>query len=70
MLGWTANDAYTHHLKIPLPLALRISGSMRMPLMYLIMWAILAHLSSYSALTIVVRNATAVQVSGLDRLVA
>ena len=69
MLGWTANDASTHHFKIPLPLALRISGSVRVPLMYLIMWTILSQLSRSGAQTLVIRNATAVQVSGLDRLV-
>ena len=36
MLGWTANDASTHHFKMPLALALRISGSMRVPLRYFI----------------------------------
>jgi hypothetical protein len=36
MLGWTANDASTHHFKLPLPLALKISGIVRVPLMYLI----------------------------------
>jgi hypothetical protein len=36
MLGWTANDASTHHIKMPLPLALRISGSVRVPLRYFI----------------------------------
>ena len=70
MLGWTANNVSTHHFKIPIPLALRISGSVRVPLMYLIMWTILAQLSSSGAQTIVVGNATAVQVSGLASLVA
>jgi hypothetical protein len=28
MLGWTANVASTHHFKMPVPLALRIRGSM------------------------------------------
>ena len=70
MLGWIANNASTHHFKIPPPLALRISGSVRVPLMYLTMWTILAQLSRSGAQTLVVRNATAVQVSGLARLVA
>ena len=70
MLGRTANDASTHHFKIPLPLVLRISGSVRMPLVYLIMWTNLAQLSRLGARTLVVRNATAVQVSGLASLVA
>jgi hypothetical protein len=38
MLGCTANDASTHHFKMPLPLALSISGIVRVPLMYLIKW--------------------------------
>ena len=36
MFGWTANDASTHHFKMPLPLALRISGSVHVPLRYFI----------------------------------
>ena len=69
MLGWTANDASTHHFKIPLPLALRINSSVRVTLMYLIMWTILAQSSRPGARNLVVRNATSVQVSGLARLV-
>ena len=69
MLGWTANDAPKHHFKIPLPLALRISGSVRVLLMYLIMWTIVAQSSRSGAQTLVVRNATAVHVSGLVCLV-
>ena len=38
MLGWTANDASTHHFKMPLPLALRISSSVLVLLMYLIIF--------------------------------
>ena len=63
MLGWTANDASNHHFKITLPLTLRISGSMRMPLTYIIMWTILAQLSMSGAQTLVIRNAISVQVS-------
>ena len=70
ILGWTANDASTHHFKIPLPLALIISGSVRVPLMYLIMWNILAQLYRLDACTTVFRNATDMQVYGLARLVA
>ena len=70
MLGWTANDASTHHFKIPLPLALRISGSVRLPLMCLIVWTNLAQSYRSCAQTILVRNATAVKVSGLACLVA
>jgi hypothetical protein len=69
MLGCTANDASTHHFRVPLPLALRISGIVRVPLMYLIKWTKLFQLSMSGAHTLVVRNAIAVQVSGLDRLI-
>ena len=65
MLGWTANDASTYHFKIPLPLAMRISGSVRVPLLYLIMWTILSQSSRAGAQTLVVRNATSVQVYSL-----
>ena len=70
MLGWTENYASTHHFKIPRLLVLRISGSVRVPLMCIIMWTILSQTSRSGARTLVVRNARAVQVSGLDRLVA
>ena len=70
MLGWTANGASTNHFKITLPLALRISGRVRMPLMYLIMWTILAQSSCSGAQNIIVRNVTTVQVSSLAHLVA
>ena len=69
MLGWAENDASTHYFKITLVLALRISVSVRLPLMYLIMWNNLAQSSRSGAQTIVARNATAMQVSSLDRLV-
>jgi hypothetical protein len=36
MLRWTSNDATTHHFRMLLPLALRISGSVRVPLRYFI----------------------------------
>ena len=70
MLGWTADDEFNHHFKIPLPLELMISGSVRVPLMYLIMWTILAQYSISGDQTIGVRNATAVKVYSLDCLVA
>ena len=47
-----------------------ISGSVRVPLMYLIMWTILAKSSRSGAQTLVFKNATAVQMSGLACLVA
>ena len=70
MLGWTANNAPTHHFKIPLLMVLRMSSSVRVPLMYLIMWTILAQSPRSGAQNIVGRNATAVQVYGLACLVA
>jgi hypothetical protein len=66
MLGWTANDASTHHFKILLPLALQISGIVRVPLMYLIRWNNLVHSSLSGSRTLLVKNTIAVQVSGLD----
>jgi hypothetical protein len=70
MLGWTANDASTHNFKMPLPLALNISGIVRLPLMYLIRWTNLVQSSLAGARTLVVNNAIVVQVSDMDRLVA
>ena len=69
MLVWTENDASTHYFKIPLPLVLIISGRVRVPLIYLIMCTILSQFSKFGACTLVIRNKTSVQVSGLDRLV-
>jgi hypothetical protein len=69
MLGCTANDASTHRFRMPLPLALMISGIVRVPLMYLIKWTNLFQSSLSGAPTLVVRNMIAVQVSGLARLV-
>jgi hypothetical protein len=69
MLGCTANDSSTHHFRMPLPLACRMSGIVRVPLMYLIKWTNLFQSSVLGARTLVVRNAIAVQVSGLARLV-
>ena len=70
IIGWTTNDASTQHFKIPLTLALRFSESLRVPLRYFIRCTNLAQ-SSYSGdRTFVVRNAIAVQVSGLSLLVS
>jgi hypothetical protein len=68
MLGCTANDASTHHFRMPLPLTLRISGIVRVPMMYLIKLTNLFQSSLSGARTLVVRNTIAVQVSGLARL--
>jgi hypothetical protein len=69
MLGCTANYASTHHFRMPLPLALRISDIVQVPLMYLIKWTNLFQSSLSGARTLVVRNAIEVQVSGMARLV-
>ena len=60
MLVWTENDASTYHFKIPLLLALIISGRVRVHTMYLIMWTILYQSSRSGARTLVVRKKTAV----------
>ena len=70
MFGWTAKDASTQHFKMPLPLALKIRGIVRVPLMYLIRWTILVQSSLSGSRTLVVKNAITVQVSGLSQLVA
>ena len=66
ILGWTA---CTHHFKIPLPLALRFSESLRVTLIYFIRCTNLAQLSLSGDLTLVFRNAMDVWVSGIDLLV-
>jgi hypothetical protein len=70
MLGCTSNDASTHHFRMPLLLALKISGIIRVPLMYLLRWTNLVQSSLLGARTLVVRNAIAGQVSGIAHLVA
>ena len=70
ILGWTVNDASTHHIKIPLQLALRVSEILRVPLMYRIICTKLSQSSLLVACTLVVRNVMDVQVSGLAILVA
>jgi hypothetical protein len=69
-VGMDANDASTHHFKIPLPLSLKISGIIRVSLMYLIRWTNLVQPSVSGSRTLIVKNAITVQVSGLARLVA
>jgi hypothetical protein len=54
MLGWTVNAASTHHFKMPVPLALRISGSVHLPLRYFIRWISLFQSSLSGACTLVV----------------
>jgi hypothetical protein len=62
-------DASTHHLRMPLPSAFRIRGSLLVPLRYFIKCDIFFQPSVSGARTLVVRNAMDVQVSGLARLV-
>ena len=70
ILGWTANDASTHHLKIPFPLVLRVSEILCVPLMYHIRCTNSTQSSLLGAHTLVVINTMAVQVSSLALLVA
>ena len=70
ILEWTANNGSTRHFKIPLPLTLRVSENMHVPLIYCIKWTRLAQSSSLGARTTVVKNEMAVQVYGLFHLVA
>ena len=65
--GCTPNDPSIHHLSIPPPLALKVRGNFLVPLMYFIRWVNLDQSSVSGSLTLVVRNAIAVQVSGLAR---
>ena len=69
ILGWTEKYASTQNFKIPLPLALRVRRSVRVPLMHCIRFIILDQFSLFIARTLVVNNVIVVQVSGLARLV-
>ena len=69
ILGWNENYASTHHLKIPLPLVLRVSGSLYVPLMYHIICTNLPQSSLSGTCTLVVINMMSVQVSVLYLLV-
>ena len=66
----TKNDAPTQQFNIPLPLALRVSGSVRMPLMYCIKWTSLDRSLSSGACNVIFKNAMAMQVSGHAHFVA
>ena len=66
----TKNDAPTQQFNIPLPLALRVSGSVRMPLMYCIKWTSLDRSLSSGACNVILKNAMAMQVSGRAHFVA
>ena len=67
---WTENDASTHHFKISIPLALRVSESLRVPLMYHMRCTKLVWFSSSGDCAFVFINVIAVQVSVLSLLVA
>ena len=70
MLGWSTKDLSTHHFKIPLPLELRIRGSVRILVRYCISHTKLSQSSSLSFRTLIVKNDMDVQVSGRAYLVA
>ena len=70
ILVWTANGASTHNFKIPLPLSLRVSESLRVLLMYHIRCTNLSQLSLSGARDLVLRNTMDVQVSGIYLLVS
>ena len=70
ILGWTENYASVHHFKIPLPLELRASESLLVPIRCHIICNNLSQYYLLGACTHVVRNFMAVQVSGIALLVA
>ena len=70
ILGWNANNASTHHFKIPLQLALRVSKRLSVTLMHCIRCTKISQFSSSSAFTLFVRNKMAVQVLVHSLLVA
>ena len=69
MLGWTANDSSIHHFRITVPPPPRMSGIFLVLLRHFIIWANFFQLLVSSSLTLVVRNTTDVQVSGISLLV-
>jgi hypothetical protein len=69
MLGCTASDASTHHFGMSLPLALRISSIIQVPMIYLIKCTNLFQSSLSGDRTLVVRNVSALQVSDMACLV-
>ena len=69
ILVWTANDASIHHFRISAPLAPSMSGIFLVLLRYFIRRTKLFQSYVSSSLTLVVSNATDVQVSGLSLLV-
>ena len=71
LIFWcTAKDISIRHFIIPLPLALRISSNLLVPLIYFIRCTNMVQLSLLGSLTLMVRNETAVHVSDLARLVS
>ena len=65
ILGWTVNDAYIQHFRITATPVPRMSGIFLVLLSYFIIWANFFQLSVSGSLTLVVRNSSNVQVSGL-----
>ena len=68
--GWTPKEPSTHYLTIFVELALKIRGRVSVSRKYLIKRTSLVQSSSSGKITLVVRNATAVWMSGRARLVA
>ena len=69
MLGWTVKYASTHGFKIPLTLALRVRGSVRVPVRYRISHTNLSQSPLLGSLTLLVKNDMYVQVYGRACLV-
>ena len=70
VLGWTTKEPSTHHLTIFVESALKIRGRVSVARKYLIKRTSLVQSSSSGKITLVVRNATVVWISGRARLVA
>ena len=70
MFGYTVIDPSIQNFSMPLPLALRISGRLLVPLIYFIIWTNLAQSSLSDSLTLAARNETSVHLSGLTHLIA
>ena len=70
VLGWTPKEPSTHHLTIFVESALKIRGGVSVARKYLIKCASLVQSSSSGKITLVVRNATVVWISGQACLVA
>ena len=70
VLGWTPKEPSTHHLTMLVESALKIRGRVGVARKYLIKRTRLVQSSSSAQITLVIRNATSVWISGRARLVA